>query len=206
MARRFVIAALFPEKHPEFIAYAQALITCWTGNTIVPSPPVSISAATALLTTLTGAQALALKKGAGAATARNTARGHVEVAFRQWEAYAEGILSALSPEDAASALTTLGFHQKHAGKSPKQAYTVVPGKLAGTMNIDVKALGRHGTVQYCHSYSINGGTTWVDWPPTLDTKLTITGLPVGVAVQFKWRSLIKGVYGNPSQTLTVTVH
>ncbi len=74
------------------------------------------------------------------------------------------------------------------------------------MNIDVKALGRHGTVQYCHSYSINGGTTWVDWPPTLDTKLTITGLPVGVAVEFKWRSLIKGVYGNPSQILTVTVH
>jgi hypothetical protein len=78
--------------------------------------------------------------------------------------------------------------------------------LSGSVEIDLKAVGRHGTVQYCHSYSINAGTTWVDWPPTLETKVIITGLPVGVVVSFKWRTLIKGTYGNWSQVLTLPVH
>ncbi len=205
MPRKFIIAANFPKKHPAFIAYALALVAAWTGNDAVPIPPVTVAAALLLVNALVAAQALAVKGGAGTATARNTARDHVEAAFRQWETYAEGLLGVMAPADAAAALTTLGFSQKKPGTHAKQEYEVTWGTLSGSVDIDVKSVGRHGTVQYCHQYSVNG-TTWADWAPTLDTKLTITGLPVGVLVSFRWRTLIKGVYGNPSQTLTLLVH
>ena len=206
MARKFIIAALFPEKHPEFISYAQAVVTAWTGNAIVPTPPVTVVAVAALVATLVTAQAAADKKGAGTAAIRNTARDKVELALRQWETYAEGILAAMAPEDATAALATLGFHEKKAGSHPKQEYTLTWGEASGSADIDVKALGRHGTVQYCHQYMLAGTTIWVDWPPTLDTKVTITGLPVGTVVSFRWRTLIKGEYGNWSQTFTLLIH
>jgi hypothetical protein len=167
---------------------------------------VSISAVTALLSALIAAQALALKKGVGSATARDTARGKVETAFRQWEAYAEGIIATMAPEDGQAALATTGFFGKKPGKHAKAPYTVTWGEFSGSAEIDLKALGKTGTVMYCHQYSINGGTTWVDWPPTIEAKLIMTSLPVGVVVSFRYRTLIKGVYGNWSQVLTLPVH
>jgi hypothetical protein len=206
MPRKFVIAALFPKKHPPFIAYAQAVVAAWTGNSVVPNPPVTVAAVGTLVTALVTAQAVAVKKGAGSAAIRNTARDKVEVAFRQWETYAEGILGAMAPEDATAALATLGFHQKKPGTHAKQEYAITWGEASGSADIDLKAVGRHGTVQYCHQYMLPGTTIWVDWPPSLDTKVTITGLPVGGVVSFRWRTLIKGVYGNWSQTLTLLIH
>jgi hypothetical protein len=82
------------------------------------------------------------------------------------------------PEDAKAALATLGFHQKKAGTRVKQASAVDWGELSGSADIDLKAVGRHGTVQYCHQFSVNGGTS----------------------------TLIKGAYGNWSQILTLPVH
>jgi hypothetical protein len=205
MPRKFVIAALFPKKDPEFISYAEGVVTCWTGNTLVPTPPVTVVAVAALLATLVVAQAAALKKGAGTATTRNTARNKVEVALRQWETYAEGLLAEMAPADAAAALVTLGFHQKKVGTHPKQDFSVESGGPSGSAEIDLKAVARHGTVQYCHQYMLAGTTIWVDWPPTLDTKVTIPGLPVGMVVSFRWRTLIKGTYGNWSQTLTLLI-
>jgi hypothetical protein len=205
MPRKFVIAAKFPKKDPAFITYTEAIILAWTGNTVVPNPPVTIPAMTALYNVLTAAQALAVKRGAGAATARNTAREHVEVALRQWESYAEGLLAAMAPADAVAALATLGFFQKKAGVHTKQDQAIEEGKLTGEGELNLKAVGRHGTVQYCVQYSINGGVAWLDWPPSLETKIVITGLPVGVVVWFQWRTLIKGVYGNWSQTLKMLI-
>ena len=43
-------------------------------------------------------------------------------------------------------------------------------------------------------------------PPTLDTAITITGLPVGKTVLFRYRTLIKGAYSDYSQTLSYFVH
>jgi hypothetical protein len=206
MPRKFVIAALFPAKDAEFVPYAQGVVAAWTGNTIVPTPPVTVVAVGALVVTLVAAQAAAVKRGAGTAAIRDTARNKVELAFRQWETYAEGILAEMAPADATAALATLGFHQKQVGSHTKQAYMVEWGELAGSADIDLKSIGRHGTVQYCHQYMLAGTTTWIDWPPTLDTKVTITGLPVGTVVSFRWRSLIKGEYGNWSQTLTLLIH
>lgn len=206
MARKIIVVANFPVKNEGFIAYAQNVVTCWTGNALFPNPPVTLAAVTALINSLISAQALALKKGVGAATARNTARAKVEAALRQLEAYAEGIVVQMAPEDGAAALATTGFPSKKPSKHTKAPYSVLAGTLAGTAEIDLKAQAKTGKVMYCHQYSLDAGKTWLDWPPTVEVKTTVTGLPSGLTVLFRYRTLIKGVYGNWSQTMSVPVH
>ena len=52
---------------------------------------------------------------------------------------------------------------------------------------------------------INSGQTWVELPPTLDVHITVTGLPVGTNVLFRWRTLLNGVYGDWSPSVPYPV-
>jgi hypothetical protein len=78
------------------------------------------------------------------------------------------------------------------------AHDVVDGRA--------RDVGRHGSLQYCHAHSLDGGTTWIDHPPTTDTALAISGLPVGTWVSFRFRTLKKGAYGDWSQVLKSLIH
>ena len=98
-----------------------------------------------------------------------------------------------------------GFSPYKHGKYQKGACSVSYGGNEGSVGADVKALGRHGDVQYCHQHSIDGGVTCVDHPPTVNTRLVITGLPVAVKAQFRFRTLIAGVYGGWSDIKTFVV-
>ena len=82
------------------------------------------------------------------------------------------LLISLGEDEAA--LATLGFHQKKPGTHTKQDFSVTWGAETGSADIDLKAVGRHGTVQYCHQYMLPNTTVWVDWPATLDSRLPAT--------------------------------
>src|SRR6185312_5796379 len=72
-----------------------------------------------------------------------------------------------------------GFSVKKKGKYSKPAYAIVRGEVEGSVVAKVKAQGRHGSIQYCHAHSLDGGTTWIDHPPTTEATYAISGLPVG---------------------------
>ena len=42
-----------------------------------------------------------------------------------------------------------------------------------------------------YAYSTDGGKTWVAAPPSLQAKTTVTGLPAGTSVQFRYRAVTK---------------
>src|SRR6185312_10244770 len=71
-----------------------------------------------------------------------------------------------------------GFSVKKKGKYSKPAYAIVRGEVEGSVVAKVKAQGRHGSIQYCHAHSLDGGTTWIDHPPTTEATYAISGLPV----------------------------
>jgi hypothetical protein len=205
MAKSIVTKADFPTKQQAFISFAQNVSVCLTGNTTFPNLPVTLAILNALIATLVTAQALADKRGEGAATARNTARTHVETALLQNLAYVRAIIAQMPPADAQAALAGSGYLGKKASTYAKPDYSVDDGELSGTAEANVKAAGRHGSLQYCHQSSLTGTAPWVDYPPTLDTKFLMTGFPVGTVVSFRYRILKKGVYGNWSQILTLLV-
>ena len=203
MPRPVTIVGNFPEKDPEFLAFGRKVETKLTGNPRFTNPPVP----PALLgTQLDGYEATVGKKGPGTRQAREEARAKVEAALRQDQGYVEGVVTTLPPAEIPAAVESSGFFEKKPSKRTKQDFAVDRGLLAGSAVCKVKALGRHGTIQYCHAYSLDGGKTWIDEPPTVDTALTINGLPVAQWVSFRFRPLKKGIYGDWSQTLTLLIH
>ena len=53
--------------------------------------------------------------------------------------------------------------------------------------------------------SADGGKTWVSAPSSLQAKTTVTGLPVGTSVLFRYRTLTKTGEGDWSQGLALLV-
>jgi hypothetical protein len=54
--------------------------------------------------------------------------------------------------------------------------------------------------------SSDAGKTWLDVPPTLQAKTTVTGLASGTTVQFRFRSVIKGGASDWSPPFSLLVH
>lgn len=207
MAQKVILVKDFPVNVQAFIAFAQNVVTCWTGNTLFPNPPVSLASVTASINLLVAAEAFAsTNKSRTATTDRNNKRSKVNTALGLLLSYAQSIIDTLSIHDGQAAATSSGFRAKKPSPHPKQDCTIARGPTAGSVVINLKALGKHGTVQYCHQYMLAGATTWVDLAPTLQTKTSVSGLPVGTTVQFRFRTLIKGVYSDWTQPLNFAVH
>jgi hypothetical protein len=206
MAHKLIVTAKFPGNTKKFIVYANNVVTCLTGNTYFPSPPVTLAALQALIPPLVAADESVDKRTLGAKAARTALRSKVEKALRLCEAYVTSIVQEASLEDGAQMLATSGFQAKDDSVHAKAAYAVKKGPDNGSANVTVKALGRHGTVMYCHQYSLDAGKTWVDVPPTVDVAITLPALPLGQPVVLRFRTLIKGLYGDWSQMLNYLVH
>jgi hypothetical protein len=202
MSRELVLAGNFPTKDEDLLVFGRGVQTDLTGSTQFNNAPVPPAALGKLLDSF---EALIGKKGPGVASNRKAARVKVEIALRQNLAYVEGIAATLAPEDIDPAIQGAGFSRKKPTTYHKPPYAVDPGKVQGDALISLRALGRHGTIMYCHQYSVDKGATWVDEPPTTETSLTIHGLPVLTEIRFRFRTLKKGVYGNWSQMLTLTI-
>jgi hypothetical protein len=56
---------------------------------------------------------------------------------------------------------------------------------------------------YDWEYSTDGAKTWTQLPSTVQAKTTMGALPVGTAVQFRFRSVTKG--GESDWSLPVTL-
>jgi hypothetical protein len=203
MARSVIVAGNFPANDAKFATFGRNVEQKLTGNARYPAPPVPPPTLGALLDAF---QTTIDKRGPGTASARKEARSKVETALRQNATYVESGAAGLSPEDATSAIEGAGYSVKKKGKYDKPAYAIVRGKVEGSVLAKVKAQGRHGTIQYCHGHSLDGGTTWIDHPPTIDTSLAISGLPAGTSVSFRFRTLKKGAYGDWSQVLKMRIN
>lgn len=84
----------------------------------------------------------------------------------------------------------LGFHAK---------LTTTPGA------VKVVAPAAAHRASYDWQSSMDGGKTWVDLPQTLQSKMTVTGLPTMTTVQFRYRSTVKTGEGAWSQPVSILV-
>ena len=207
MAKAYV-ASNFPRPHKKFRPFVWQVLACLTNNATFNNLPITLQVLTDEATAYDKADEAADKRTKGAAQDRNEKRSDLEGDLRLVEAYVQRVIAKLPPDAAPAAILSSGFGQKKAVVRTKDAYSVTRTKkqIMGDVTAYVRSLGRHGTVMYCHQYSLNNGQTWIECIPTDDTKLVITGLPIGTTVSFRFRTLIKRVYGDWSQTLTYLVH
>jgi hypothetical protein len=181
-----IIAGKIPTASAPLISYAHALIAALTGNAHVPNPAPPIATLSALLGTFETAETATVSRTKGTVGARNAARAALRSALKTEVATIQAAADA-DPENAEAIITSTTLTVRKPPVRTKAPFAVKAGTVSGSAILTVKSAGTHAS--YDWEMSVDGGKTWTDVPSTTRTKTTVTALPVGTAVQFRFRSL-----------------
>ena len=77
---------------------------------------------------------------------------------------------------------------------------VKPGTVSGTVNIVAKAT--KGAKQNQWQYSLDGGKTWIDLPPTTKARTAVASLTPGTTVTVRQRVFTKAGVGDWGQPVS----
>jgi hypothetical protein len=200
---RYVVSLKLPRaKAPELVVIATAIVKAMTGNTWFPSPTPTLATVKTAIGKLSTAQAAALSRALGLATARDDERAVLVKLLQQLKAYVQNIADA-NPETAVSIIESAGMSvKKHPVFAPRE-FAAKQGPTSGTVKLVApRAAQRAG---YEWGLSTDGGKTWPSLPFTLQAKTLVTGLVPGQAVMFRYRPTTKGGGGDWSQVISFIV-
>jgi hypothetical protein len=196
------VSLKLPAKVADFIAYAAGVVHAMTNNPAFPAPVPALSALSAAVSDLQAAETLALTKATGAVAARNDKRAVVVSLLRQLGAYVQAIADA-TPENGATIIQSAGVPVRKVPTRATRVFTAKPGPISGSARLTAAVAARRASYEW--EYSVDGGKTWVSAPSSLQAKTTVTGLPVGTSVLFRYKSVTKTGEGDWSQGLALLV-
>jgi hypothetical protein len=199
---RATVSLKLPAKVADFIAYGTGVVHAMTNNPAFPAPVPALSALSAALSELQAAETLALTKAKGAVAARDDKRAVVISLIQQLRGYVQAVADA-TPENGATIIQSGGFAVRKVAVRATRVFDAKPGLVSGSAKLTAAVGARRAS--YDWEYSLDAGKTWVSAPSTLQAKTTITGLPVGTSVLFRYRSLTKTGEGDWSQGLALLV-
>ena len=201
-ANRSIASLHLPRQVPALINLAKGVIQSMTGNATFPSPEPSLAALTAALSDLETAEAAALARTRGAATTRNNKRSVLVTLLEQLKGYVQKVADA-NLEQGAAMIQSAGIGVKKTAVHRKRVFAAKPGLVSGAVKLITQSAGQRAS--YDWQYSVDGGKTWQGAPMTLQAKTTVTGLPPGVMVTFRYRAVTKTGEGDWSQPLAIIV-
>jgi hypothetical protein len=85
----------------------------------------------------------------------------------------------------------------------KAPLTAKQGTTSGTVKLAAKAAGPRASYEW--EWSTDGGKTWMQLPPTVQSKTTLTGVAPGTNAEFRFRSVTKAGVSSSRQTVTLLV-
>jgi hypothetical protein len=197
-----------PNTPAGWLAKAKAVSTA--GN----ASAATFSSIAALLTQLgtdaqglDQAQAKAANRGKAETTARNAQWRVLQKSFRAFMAGVQGLCDAAP--DVAHAQAIAAAAALDTKLSPVRTTVDLRGKALG--NGAVRLYGRRPQPRragafYEWSMSNDGGKTWTPVATTNTAKTLVPGLAVGTTVSFRYRTTLKNVTSDWSQTIGVLVH
>ena len=191
-----------PTKVADFLAYATGVAHAMTNNPAFPTPVPALSALLAAVSDLQAAETVALTKAKGTVAARNDKRAVVVSLLRQLSGYVQAIADA-TPENGATIIQSAGMPVRKETVRPTSVFAAKPGLVSGSAKLTATVAARRAA--YDWEYSTDGGKTWVSAPSTLQAKTTVSGLPVGTSVLFRYRAVTKTGEGDWSQGLSLLV-
>ena len=159
-----------------------------TGNKAFPSPTPPLPTVSASIDALISAQNAAATRVGGAVTARNVAKNVLTIQLKQLGAYVQSVADG-DAENSATIIEGARISVRKVPVRPVRAFNAAQGPTTGTAKL--VAHSASGRAAYEWEYSTDGGKTWVAAPPSLQAKTTVTGLPAGTSVQFRYRSVTR---------------
>ena len=191
-----------PAKVPALIRYAQGIVKSVTGNPSFPNPAPTLAEVTAAIDALSVAETAALARTKGAVVTRDAARATLVKLLKQLLGHIQKVADG-DAESSAVVITSAGVPVRKTPVRPPRGFHATTGDVTGSAKLVVPAASRRAA--YDWEYSIDGGKTWVASPSTLGARTTVTGLPAGTTVQFRFRVLTKTGEGDWSQPTALLV-
>jgi hypothetical protein len=196
-----VVLALKPASVPKLIVRATSIVNAMTANkTTFPAPTPTLAQCLADITALTNAET-ALKSHTGPRADRDNQRKLVVADMQSLHAYVQQLASA-SPAQASAIATDADMTLRKV-----TAHTKAPLAVKQTVSGSVKVVAKatKGAKGNEWQYSVDGGKTWIDVPPTTKATVTINSLTPGVTVSYRQRVLTKTGLGDWSQPISALV-
>jgi hypothetical protein len=197
------IALNLPQIVALLIVYGRHIVQAMTNNPWFPSPTPPLATVTTDLNALEAAEATALTRAKGSASARDLAQRTVETDLTGLKAYTSSVV-ALSPAQAAAIIESAGMAPKRVAPRNKPQLAVAMGATPGEGVLRAKAVGRGAAYEW--QYSSDGGKTWAAIGITTVANTTVMGLSAGTVYLFRFRTTRKKVTGDWSQTVSFLAH
>jgi hypothetical protein len=186
--RRSLAVLKLPRVVVAILTYAQSIVTAMAGNARFPSPVPTLAVLTAAIAVLQTAESSALARTKGTVTVRNDKRAALVVLLQQLRGYVQTIADA-DAENSAAIIQSSGFAVKKTAVRKPRVFAATQGAVSGAAKLVTRSAGPRSA--YDWAYSIDAGKSWVLLPSTVQAKTTATGLPAGVTVLFRFRSVTR---------------
>lgn len=199
-----MIALNLPKAVPELLLFGRHVVVSMKGSLYLPSPSPPLAILSDDLDTLEAAEVLVLGRGLGAVAARDLAQRRVEADLEAEKAYVLWI-TVQTPELADAIITSSGMTRKKFTKYQKPFLDASMGPAPGQVILRAKAVARKGA-SYEWQFSSDGGETWLTSGYTTMADTSVPGLTPGTTYLFRFRSTIRRVTSDWSQSLRFVAH
>jgi hypothetical protein len=201
---RSIASLKLPEVISLLITYVQGILRAMTGNVTFPSPNPPLATIGSAVSDLQVAETAAVTTRAkGTIATRNEKRAALVALLELLRAYVQSVADA-TPENAPSIIESAGLALRKTPVHAPRVFAAKAATISGSVTLIAPTAGHRAA--YLWQYSTDAGKTWLDVSPTLQAKATVTGLPSGTTVQFRYRSVIKGGASDWSAPLSLLVH
>ena len=183
---RVFVSLKLPESIPELLIFARVILESCAKHPLLKNPVPSLIELVVLLSALEDAQTAVGLGGLGKRSARDAAAD----ALRQGLGLLGKCVEVQANRDMLHAEAFIGaafMTTRAASSRRKLEFTVKPGRVSGTVVVEVIAIDSNAS--YMWQCSFDDGKTWVVVKGTKQSKTTLTGLPVGKYVQFRCRRM-----------------
>jgi hypothetical protein len=199
---RISAALKLPASVPALISVAKAIIAAMTNNVSFPTPEPPLATVSSALNDLENAEAAALARTKGAATARNQKQAALKALLEQLKGYVQKVADA-NLETAAAVIQSAAMVVRKTPVRAKRVFTVKQGTVSGSVTLISASAARRASYEW--EYSSDGGKTWQLLPATLQAKTSTTGLAAGSTYSFRYRAVTKTGAADWSQPISLLV-
>ena len=180
------VALKLPRKIADQLVCAQKVHDQMAANSkSLPAPNPALTVLQGLIDDLGTKEALAKTRAAGAVEDRDKAQLAMKAGLESERTYVEGLCNA-DPGSAPVLAQDAGMSLKATSPHEKPPLVVKAAAVSGSVHLVAKAT--KGAKQNQWQYSLDGGKTWTDLPPTSAAKTTLANLTPATTVTVRQRA------------------
>jgi hypothetical protein len=201
--KRFQVVLKRPTQAAAIVTWAKAIVQALEGDpTTYPTPTPPLSQVKADIDAFNEAHIATLTRTQGTVAARRVTLDALLIDFDGLRQYVQSLAST-DPDNAGTIITSALMYPRQSRAKGKAPLAVRPAPSSGYAVVIAKAV-KNAAHEW--AYSLDGGETWIVVPSSLQAKVTVGPLKLGVLAKFRHRVVTKtgpGEWDDPVSLIVV---